>query len=110
MSYVCLECNHFNRYHASTCPKMLRDGKQFHENSTMATFNLLRPKDIAYLGAAIQEAESWKGSLMPEDYPAFDARIREMREALRRAKNTRKRVTELQAANKRLSRSVENLL
>jgi hypothetical protein len=70
----------------------------------------LSAADIALLSEAIDDADRWRGALMPDDWEVFDDRIDAMRKALARVVRTRDELSELKAANRRLQRQVEKLL
>lgn len=66
--------------------------------------------DIALLSEAIDSAEGWRGSLMPDDWYEFDRNIDAMRAALDRVRETREQLIESKKANQRLQRMVEKSL
>lgn len=55
-----------------------------HELTAMLVPPLPTKRDLDALRAAIDEAEQWKGNLMPEQYAEFDLKIEKMRDALGR--------------------------
>lgn len=50
------------------------------------TLPVIVPKHLEILEWAIDQAEAWKGSLMPDDYPPFEEQIIKAREALEQVK------------------------
>lgn len=66
------------------------------------TKRLFSERDAQWLEAAIQAADSWKGSLYPDDFDQHDANIRAMREALERATKTRRAYDEIRKAYNKL--------
>lgn len=53
--------------------------------------------NVAALKLAVRKAAEWKGSLMPDDYPAFDAEIEEMRQAVRTVERMKREHAQLVA-------------
>lgn len=62
--------------------------------------------DIELLAEAINQADGWRGSLMPDDWFEFDKGIDAMRAALDRVRETREQLIEAKRAIGRLQRMV----
>ncbi len=65
--------------------------------------------DAALLTEAINEAECWRGSKHPDDWPEFDARIAEMRAALAKVRKLQRETRALRAAAEALESLVMRL-
>jgi hypothetical protein len=52
--------------------------------------------NIKVLEEAVTMASEWRGSLLPPDYPEFDQKIAEMRQAINDVKELQHRMKELE--------------